>query len=103
MITLPVTRQVAREEMITEMSLATQYFEKLAISWADGSRMTYRIRGIIDESNVWRFTLKNVIELAVLSTVWKETHAYNLNGVHLIWQYLRDSPNCQIKYTMCTV
>ena len=23
--------------------------------------------------------------LAILSTVWKETHAYSLNGVHLIW------------------
>ena len=37
----------------------------------------------------------------------KETHVYSLNGVHLIWQYLSDTPNQQIKatvkYTMCTV
>ena len=31
--------------------------------------------------------------------MWKETHAYSLNGVHLIWQYLHDSPNRQIKAT----
>ena len=37
--------------------------------------------------------------MAVLSTVWKETHAYSLNGVHLIWQYLCDLPNRQIKIT----
>ena len=34
-----------------------------------------------------------------LSTVWKETHAYSLNGVHLTWQYLHNLPNCQIKAT----
>ena len=32
---------------------------------------------------------------------------YSLNGIHLIWRYLRDSPNHQIKastkYTMYTV
>ena len=32
-------------------------------------------------------------------SVWKETHAYSVNGVHLIWQYLHDSPNRQIKAT----
>ena len=37
--------------------------------------------------------------MAVLSTVWNETHAYSLNGIHLIWQYLRDLPNRQIKAT----
>ena len=26
-------------------------------------------------------------------------YAYRLNGIHLIWQYLRDSPNRQIKAT----
>ena len=26
-----------------------------------------------------------IFNLAVLSTVWKEIHAYSLNGVHLIW------------------
>ena len=31
--------------------------------------------------------------------MWKETHAYSLNGIHLIWQYLHDLPNCQIKAT----
>ena len=35
----------------------------------------------------------------LMSTVWKETHAYSLNGIHLIWQYLHDSPNRQIKAT----
>ena len=35
----------------------------------------------------------------VLTTAWKETHAYSLNDVHLIWQYLHDLPNCQIKIT----
>ena len=34
-----------------------------------------------------------------LSTAWKEIHAYNLNGVHLIWQYRCDLPNRQIKVT----
>ena len=29
----------------------------------------------------------------------EETHAYSLNGVHLIWQYIHDSPNRQIKAT----
>ena len=38
-------------------------------------------------------------KLAVMSTVWKETHAYGLNGLHLTWQYLCDSPNRQIKAT----
>ena len=36
----------------------------------------------------------------------EKTHAYSLNSVHLIWQYLHDSPNSQIKattkYTMYT-
>ena len=34
-----------------------------------------------------------------MSTVWKETHAYSINGVHLICRYLCDSPNYQIKAT----
>ena len=38
--------------------------------------------------------------MAVLSTVWKETNAYSSNGTHLIWQYLRASPNRQIKATI---
>ena len=29
----------------------------------------------------------------------EETHTYSLNGVHLIWRYIRDSPNRQIKAT----
>ena len=37
--------------------------------------------------------------MTVLSTVLKGTHAYSLNGVHLIWQNLCDSPNHQIKAT----
>ena len=48
--------------------------------------------------------------LWVLSTVWKETHTYNLNGVHLVLLHLLDSPSRQIKnatkyttYTVCTV
>ena len=62
----------------------------------------YGIREIIGMSNIWRFTLKMQLAkfyLAVLNTVWIETHAYNLNGVHLIWQYSRNSPNRQIKAT----
>ena len=63
----------------------------------------YCIHGIIGESNIWRFTLKMQLArffyLAILSTVWKETHAYSLNGIHLIWQYLRHLPNRQIKAT----
>ena len=48
----------------------------------------YRIRGNIGESNIWRFALKMQLVrflIGILSTVWKETHAYSLNGVHLIW------------------
>ena len=37
--------------------------------------------------------------LAFLISVWIETHAYSLNGVHLIWRYSRNSPNRQIKAT----
>ena len=75
--------------------------------------MLYRIIlcGIIGESNIWRFTLKMQLTRLIISsfgsTVWKETHAYSLNGVHLIWQYLHDSTNHHIKaitkYTMYTV
>ena len=56
----------------------------------------YRIHGIIDESNIWRFTLKmqsSRFLISSLSTVWKEIHAYSLNGIHLIWQNLHDLPN----------
>ena len=45
------------------------------------------------------FGQNNIILLVVLSTLWKEAHAYSLNGVHLIWQYLHDLPNRQIKIT----
>ena len=38
-------------------------------------------------------------KLAILSTAWKESHAYGLYDVHLNWQLLHDSPNCQIKMT----
>ena len=45
--------------------------------------------------------------IVVMSTVWKETHAYSINGVHLISRHLCDSPNHQIKaiakYTTHTV
>ena len=34
--------------------------------------------------------------MAALSTVWKETHAYSLNGIHLIWQYLHDLPKLKL-------
>ena len=59
----------------------------------------YRICGIIGESNIWRFTLKMQLARFLIGDLWKETHAYSLNGVHLIWRYLRDSPNFQIKAT----
>ena len=29
----------------------------------------------------------------------ERTHACSLNGVHLIWRYVHDSPNRQIKVT----
>ena len=44
-----------------------------------------RIRGIIGESNIWRVTLKMQLArflIGGLSTVWKETHAYSLIGIH---------------------
>ena len=64
-------------------------------------KLLYCIRRIIGESNSWRFALDLKIQLArflfgVLITVWIETHAYSLNGVHLIWRYSRNSPNRQI-------
>ena len=37
--------------------------------------------------------------MAILSTAWKESHAYGLYDVHLNWQSLRDLPNRQIKLT----
>ena len=68
--------------------------------------LKYRICGIIGESKIWQ-KIQLVTFLCDLSAVWKETHAYSLKSVHLIWRYLRDSPNCQIKvttkYTMYTV
>ena len=38
-------------------------------------------------------------KLAILSTAWKESHAYSLYSVQLNWRSLRDSPNYQIKMT----
>ena len=49
----------------------------------------YRICKIIGESNIWRFALKcswRDFYLAILSTLWKETHAYSLNGVQPKWR-----------------
>ena len=43
----------------------------------------YRIHGIIGESNIWQ--LARILIGGFEYTVWKETHAYSLNGVHLIW------------------
>ena len=43
------------------------------------------ICGIIGKLDIWRFAIDKIFNLAVLSTVWKETHAYRLNDVHLIW------------------
>ena len=70
--------------------------------------ITVAMRGIIGESNIWRFALKMQLARFLfgdLSTVWKETHAYSLNGVHLIWRSIRDSPNIPcIRYVvaLCT-
>ena len=72
--------------------------------------MIYRIRGIIGESNIWRFTLKLHLARFLIGgfeyCVERNT-CYSLNGVHLIWRYLRDLPNRQIKanakYTTYTV
>ena len=47
----------------------------------------YRICGIIGESNIWQFALKMQLArflIGIFSTVWKETHSYSLNGIHLI-------------------
>ena len=41
----------------------------------------------------------NVIQFCGVPNFSKETHAYSLTGVHLIWRYLLDSPNYQIKAT----
>ena len=62
----------------------------------------YRICGIIDKSNIWRIALK--MQLASILNGGFEycmgnPCLYSLNGVHLIWKYRRDSPNCQIKAT----
>ena len=43
------------------------------------------MRGIIGESNIWRLLSWQNFYLLILSTVWKETHAYSLNGIHLSW------------------
>ena len=58
--------------------------------------IAYPIHGIIGKSNIWQFTLKMQLARFLMSTVWKETHAYSLNGEHLIWQYLHDFPYHQI-------
>ena len=55
-----------------------------------------RIREIISESNIWQFAL-NMQLAGSFEYCVEETHAYSLNGVHLIWQYLHDLPNRQIK------
>ena len=39
-------------------------------------------------------------KLTVLSTVWEETYACSINGVHLIWQSLQEPPNRQNKHTI---
>ena len=60
------------------------------------------MHGIIGESTIWRFALKynwRDLYLAILSTVWKVTHAYSLNGIHLIWRYVHGLPNRKIKAT----
>ena len=62
----------------------------------------YRIRGIIGESNIWRFALKMQLARFLFGSFEHcmiATHACSLNGVHLIWQYSCNSPNHQIKAT----
>ena len=64
--------------------------------------IVYRIRGIIGELNIWQFALK--IQLAGLlfgsfEYCMERNPCFILNGVQLIWRYLRDSPNRQIKAT----
>ena len=54
--------------------------------------------------NYWRVEYlvmcsKNAVGETFIWQFWvlyrkKPNHAYSLNGVHLIWQYLHDSPNC---------
>ena len=62
----------------------------------------YCIRGIIGESNIWQFPVKMQLARFLFGDFeycMERTHAYSLNGVHLIQRYIRDSPNCQIKAT----
>ena len=73
----------------------------------------YVYGGIIGKSNIWQFALKMLLVkfyLAFLSTVWKETNAYSLNGIHLIWQYsiyvIRQTVKLKLPqntYTMYTI
>ena len=70
----------------------------------------YHICGIIGKSNIWQFALKMQLARFLIGDFeycMERNPCYSLNGVHLIWQYLRDSPNRQIKatakYTMYTV
>ena len=62
----------------------------------------YCIRGIIGESNIWQFPLKMQLAKFLFGDFeycMERTHACSLNGVHLIWRYIHDSPNHQIKAT----
>ena len=56
----------------------------------------------VELSSSWIFgdSLKNAIGILIDNfecTVWKETHGYSTNSVHLIWWSLQKLPNCQIK------
>ena len=57
----------------------------------------YRIRGIIGESNIWRFALKMQLARFLFGDfkycMERNPYTYSLNGVHLIWRYIHDLPN----------
>ena len=78
----------------------TQIYTHIAIA-THMHTYTYRIRGIIGESNIWRFALKMQLAKLLIGSLYcmEKTHAYSLNGVHLVWQNLRDFLNRQIKTT----
>ena len=58
---------------------------------------------LIGGLNIWKFALKMQLArlsyLAILNTLWKETHAYSLNGIHLDVYVIRKTA----KYNMYTV
>ena len=62
----------------------------------------YCIRRIIGESNIWRFALKMQLARFLIGGFeycMERNPCLQPNGVQLVWRYLRNLPNCQIKTT----